>query len=113
MKITVKKVEPTGQTLAFVTRSCCGPDGEGPCQANAEGLRCGLGYVPTYPSPSDEEESRGQRLRKLRRELGLTMGDVADGLDISVVTVSELERGAAEVDNWPELEEALRKMRRS
>lgn len=108
MKITVKKVKPVGQTLAFVTRTCCGPDGSGPCQARTEGLRCGLGYIPTYPEPTEGEERRGRRLRALRRGLNLTIGDVAELLGVTATVVGELERGAAEVEDWDELEQFLR-----
>lgn len=37
--------------------------------------------------------SKGELLRRYRRALGLTMGDVARHLGVSVVAVSDLERG--------------------
>lgn len=113
MKINIKKVLPIGTKLAFVTRSCCGPDGKGPCQAHREGLRCGVGYIPVYPDPEPGEVKRGKQLRELRRSLGLTLGDVSKTLGIDLTDASELERGAATVDNWDELYEALKSARRN
>jgi transcriptional regulator with XRE-family HTH domain len=42
---------------------------------------------------SDPRRAFGERLRALRKKADKTLGDVADVLDVSVVYVSDVERG--------------------
>jgi len=43
--------------------------------------------------PADPRRSFGVLLRKYRKKVGKTLGDLADELDVSVVYVSDVERG--------------------
>lgn len=108
MKITVKKVEPVGKKIAFVSRICCGPYGEGECLAAKEELPCGIGYVNVYPKPTKDGRTHGEKIRKTRLEMNLSLRDAANLLEIDIVTMSALELGSAEVDDWDEVETALR-----
>jgi transcriptional regulator with XRE-family HTH domain len=42
---------------------------------------------------TDRRRGFGERLRELRKKANLTLGDVADNLGVSVVYVSDVERG--------------------
>lgn len=42
---------------------------------------------------ADQRRAFGERLRELRKRAGKTLGDVADVLGVSVVYVSDVERG--------------------
>lgn len=98
----IVSADPVGRSLAFVTRKCCGPDGEGPCLAREEGLPCGVGEVPTY-APASMPPERSERFRRIRRDLGLTLGEAAARLGVSVTDVSAVETGRAEVEGWEAL----------
>jgi DNA-binding transcriptional regulator YiaG len=56
---------------------------------------------PTYPKATI---ARGHQLRERRMAVGLTMGDVARRLSISVAQVSDIERGRSFIeegqDEW-------------
>lgn len=41
----------------------------------------------------DPRRAFGERLRALRKKAGKTLGDIAEGLGVSVVYVSDVERG--------------------
>jgi transcriptional regulator with XRE-family HTH domain len=103
MAFKIKRAKPTGSTRSFVTRTCCGPDGSGPCQAAAEELPCGIGEVMTFEEPSEVLRERGERFRRLRRERELKLSEVAYILDLSIADVSAIETGHADVEGWPEL----------
>lgn len=62
------------------------------------------------PAPTCEQlEARGARLRQARESSGLSMGDVARALKVSVVLVSDVERGNEVVDEdmWDRMWECL------
>lgn len=98
--IKLTPVPPTSvkEVMAFVTRKCCGPDGEGECLAKAEGFACGLGTIRFSEHP---EKPEANALRKMRVELAMSLGVAADKLGISVTEYSGLERGMYTAD-WEE-----------
>lgn len=99
----VIKQKPTGTALGFVTRTCCGPDGEGECIARAEGFPCGIGEVPVYAEPETLLKNVGDSLRACRVGFGLTLSALAAELGISIVELSALEQGLAMTDGWKEI----------
>jgi hypothetical protein len=107
MEAPIKLVEVPAEsfedTTGFVTRTCCGPDGVGPCQAEKENLPCGIGKIRISNHP---ERPEGIALRKLRVSLGLTLGDGARRLGIKVIEMSGLERGVYTTD-WEEAKRRL------
>jgi len=91
------------ETTAFVTRSCCGPDGVGECQAKAEGLPCGIGRLRI---PEHDKTKDGHALRERRIELKLSLRQAAEKLGITVVQYGGLERGVYTTD-WNEARRRL------
>jgi hypothetical protein len=56
--------------------------------------------------------SKSKELRELRHELGLGLSETADALEIRAVELSSLEHGGSTCDEWEELFQALREVRR-
>jgi hypothetical protein len=85
--------EPIGTRRVFATRTCCGPDGEGPCKSAAEGLPCGVADVPMFAPIPMELVQRGQQLRQRRLALGLSLREMAARMDCRASEWSALENG--------------------
>lgn len=63
---------------------------------------------PVYPP---DDESRGERLRLLRRTCDLTLREAAAALDLKAAEVSAIERGAARPEPEGEVESRYRQGR--
>lgn len=62
-------------------------------QASGFVMRAGGCGLEVWNEPAYPPEPRGQHLRDVRRELGVTLGKAARALGLTAVLVGELERG--------------------
>jgi transcriptional regulator with XRE-family HTH domain len=77
-------------------------------------LKCGFSKLPLFLKLKDSQVSKlkarfGKRLRQLRREKDLTQEQLAEAANISVESISNLERGihAPSFDTLERLAKAL------
>jgi len=66
--------------------------------------------VETWEEDAFPDSPLGREARALRRRFSLTMGDVARAFGITVVDVSDIERGRQEPESWSEWRDAVRRL---
>lgn len=101
MTIELEDVEPTGEAMsaAFVDRRC---------DSHWSGIRGSVERISRKIYPRSLE---GKLLREMREGLGLSMGDAARALGLSVVEVSAIETGSKRPkhqDGWAQIEAVMR-----
>jgi hypothetical protein len=97
MTYELEKVKPTGTHTAL---------GCFPGRPGSENLHCKPVSVDSFPPTAE-----GKRLRSVRRELAITLGETARILGIGVVDVSSLERGRCVFKNPADWESAFAQLR--